>query len=320
MAVADYPTVDPNDVNARQARPLGARLFSSPYEPGSRHQGGDSRPARSTQARSPSDTKIIVPGRHYASTGPRSRTPSSTATCATRPRACSRTRRTSASRCCPTSLSPSAPRLPGRSSGSVRRPRSTSSASRPASSSRPLELGPDHQRHPAVRPGHVGDDACRSRACTRRSATTVCGCRSTLVEGCQHAGRHRHRPPDTDADPRGRRDRREPDRRDDGDRRQRRALFTNITASPATASPRRPEPPRWPRTARTATPADRVGGGNRSRPRTRSTSSIVTFGEAGYDEDVGSRGAGVRAIMTQVIKTFRITPSRQKAPYIPLTW
>ena len=26
------------------------------------------------------------------------------------------------------------------------------------------------------------------------------------------------------------------------------------------------------------------------------------------------------AIMKQVIKTFQITPSRQKAPYIPLTW
>lgn len=35
MAVADYPTVDPNDVSAAQRTALGSLAFSSPYEPGS---------------------------------------------------------------------------------------------------------------------------------------------------------------------------------------------------------------------------------------------------------------------------------------------
>jgi cell division protein FtsI (penicillin-binding protein 3) len=35
MAVADYPTVDPNDVSAADRGALGSRVFSTPYEPGS---------------------------------------------------------------------------------------------------------------------------------------------------------------------------------------------------------------------------------------------------------------------------------------------
>lgn len=35
MAVADYPTVDPNDVNSAPRTALGSLAFSSPYEPGS---------------------------------------------------------------------------------------------------------------------------------------------------------------------------------------------------------------------------------------------------------------------------------------------
>jgi cell division protein FtsI (penicillin-binding protein 3) len=35
MAVADYPTVDPNDINASNAADRGSRAFSTPYEPGS---------------------------------------------------------------------------------------------------------------------------------------------------------------------------------------------------------------------------------------------------------------------------------------------
>ena len=35
MAVADWPTVDPNDVNSADVSDLGSRSFSTPYEPGS---------------------------------------------------------------------------------------------------------------------------------------------------------------------------------------------------------------------------------------------------------------------------------------------
>ena len=35
MAVADYPSVDPNDVDSSTAADLGSRAFSSPFEPGS---------------------------------------------------------------------------------------------------------------------------------------------------------------------------------------------------------------------------------------------------------------------------------------------
>ncbi|MCU1406340.1 MAG: penicillin-binding protein 2 [Glaciihabitans sp.] len=35
MAVADYPTVDPNDVNSADVGALGSRAFTTPYEPGS---------------------------------------------------------------------------------------------------------------------------------------------------------------------------------------------------------------------------------------------------------------------------------------------
>ncbi len=35
MTVADYPTVDPNDVGAAPAAARGSRAFSTPYEPGS---------------------------------------------------------------------------------------------------------------------------------------------------------------------------------------------------------------------------------------------------------------------------------------------
>ena len=35
MAAADWPSVDPNDVNGVGIGDLGARLFSTPFEPGS---------------------------------------------------------------------------------------------------------------------------------------------------------------------------------------------------------------------------------------------------------------------------------------------
>ena len=64
MAAADYPTVDPNDRNSVKPDSLGARLFSSPYEPGSVIKVATFASLLDTHAMT-IGTKILVPGAYY---------------------------------------------------------------------------------------------------------------------------------------------------------------------------------------------------------------------------------------------------------------
>jgi cell division protein FtsI (penicillin-binding protein 3) len=60
MAVADYPTVDPNDVSAAKRSALGSLAFSTPYEPGSTFKAMSAAALIDAGAITPT-TKITVP-------------------------------------------------------------------------------------------------------------------------------------------------------------------------------------------------------------------------------------------------------------------
>ncbi|MDQ1543537.1 MAG: hypothetical protein QOK08_1175 [Actinomycetota bacterium] len=60
LAVADYPTVDPNNVNGASTSALGSRAFSTPYEPGSTFKAMSVASLIDAGAITPT-TKITVP-------------------------------------------------------------------------------------------------------------------------------------------------------------------------------------------------------------------------------------------------------------------
>ncbi|MCU1534671.1 MAG: ftsI [Glaciihabitans sp.] len=62
LAVADWPTVDPNNVNAAKRTALGSRAFSTPYEPGSTFKAMSMASLLDAGVVHPED-HIIVPGR-----------------------------------------------------------------------------------------------------------------------------------------------------------------------------------------------------------------------------------------------------------------
>jgi cell division protein FtsI (penicillin-binding protein 3) len=62
MAAADWPTVDPNNPGATDAGALGARLFSTPYEPGSIMKPATIASLLDAGKITPA-TQIVVPGR-----------------------------------------------------------------------------------------------------------------------------------------------------------------------------------------------------------------------------------------------------------------
>jgi cell division protein FtsI (penicillin-binding protein 3) len=61
MTVADWPTVDPNDVNSADVSALGSRAFSTPYEPGSTFKPMTVASLLDAGTIAPT-TKITVPG------------------------------------------------------------------------------------------------------------------------------------------------------------------------------------------------------------------------------------------------------------------
>jgi cell division protein FtsI (penicillin-binding protein 3) len=61
MAVADYPTVDPNDVSSADRGALGSRAFTTPYEPGSTFKPMTVASLLDAGAITPTQ-KILVPG------------------------------------------------------------------------------------------------------------------------------------------------------------------------------------------------------------------------------------------------------------------
>jgi cell division protein FtsI (penicillin-binding protein 3) len=61
MTVADWPTVDPNDVNSADVSALGSRAFSTPYEPGSTFKPMTVASLLDAGTITPT-TKITVPG------------------------------------------------------------------------------------------------------------------------------------------------------------------------------------------------------------------------------------------------------------------
>jgi cell division protein FtsI (penicillin-binding protein 3) len=68
MAVADYPSVDPNDVNGVSNTALGSRAFSTPYEPGSTF-----KPMTAAmlidKGKASKTTHVVAPGRIYFPNG-----------------------------------------------------------------------------------------------------------------------------------------------------------------------------------------------------------------------------------------------------------
>ncbi|WP_167139794.1 penicillin-binding protein 2 [Diaminobutyricimonas sp. TR449] len=68
MALADYPTVDPNNVDASNVLDLGSRAFSTPYEPGSTFKGMTAA-MLVDQGLADAGTKVTVPGALELSSG-----------------------------------------------------------------------------------------------------------------------------------------------------------------------------------------------------------------------------------------------------------
>ena len=68
MAAADYPSVDPNDVNGVPNTALGSLAFSTPYEPGSTFKPMTAAMAID-QGMANAGTKVIAPGRIYFPNG-----------------------------------------------------------------------------------------------------------------------------------------------------------------------------------------------------------------------------------------------------------
>jgi cell division protein FtsI (penicillin-binding protein 3) len=68
MAVADYPSVDPNNVDGVPKTALGSLAFSTPYEPGSTFKPMTAAMLLDQGAASP-NTGVTVPGRIYFPTG-----------------------------------------------------------------------------------------------------------------------------------------------------------------------------------------------------------------------------------------------------------
>jgi cell division protein FtsI (penicillin-binding protein 3) len=68
MAAADFPSVDPNDVNGVKTSELGSRIFSTPYEPGSTF-----KPMTTAmlidKGKASITTQIVAPGRIYFPNG-----------------------------------------------------------------------------------------------------------------------------------------------------------------------------------------------------------------------------------------------------------
>jgi cell division protein FtsI (penicillin-binding protein 3) len=63
MAVADYPTVDPNNVSAASRSALGSLAFSTPYEPGSTFKAMSAAALIDAGVITP-ETRIVVPARY----------------------------------------------------------------------------------------------------------------------------------------------------------------------------------------------------------------------------------------------------------------
>ena len=68
MAVADYPSVDPNNVSGVPITALGSLAFSTPYEPGSVFKAMTSASLLDAGVATPA-TQVIAPGRLYLSDG-----------------------------------------------------------------------------------------------------------------------------------------------------------------------------------------------------------------------------------------------------------
>lgn len=68
LAVADYPTVDPNDVGATEADYRGSRAFTSPFEPGSTFKAITAAALIDQNAATPT-TQVVAPYRYIAPNG-----------------------------------------------------------------------------------------------------------------------------------------------------------------------------------------------------------------------------------------------------------
>lgn len=68
MAVADYPTVDPNDVDDAPRSALGSRAFAIPYEPGSTMKALTVASLIDAGVATPT-SQVVAPGRLYLSDG-----------------------------------------------------------------------------------------------------------------------------------------------------------------------------------------------------------------------------------------------------------
>ncbi|MGX5680571.1 peptidoglycan D,D-transpeptidase FtsI family protein [Schumannella luteola] len=68
MAVVDYPTVDPNDPSLARRDALGSRAFSWPYEPGSTMKALTAASLVDAGVANP-NTQVLAPGRIYLSDG-----------------------------------------------------------------------------------------------------------------------------------------------------------------------------------------------------------------------------------------------------------
>ncbi len=68
MAVADYPTIDPNNVDAAPRDALGSKAFSTPYEPGSTMKGLTAASLIDAGVVTPL-SQVTAPGRLYLSDG-----------------------------------------------------------------------------------------------------------------------------------------------------------------------------------------------------------------------------------------------------------
>lgn len=68
MAVADYPTIDPNNVDDAPRDALGSRAFSTPYEPGSTMKALTAASLIDAGVVTPT-SQVVAPGRLYLSDG-----------------------------------------------------------------------------------------------------------------------------------------------------------------------------------------------------------------------------------------------------------